>query len=176
MEQTATVCQSCGMPLIDDGDRGTEADGTPSPVYCQYCYTNGQFTEPDLTLDGMLDRAATVLSELYGMAPEKAQDFVALQIPHLKRWTEAVVPVCQSCGMPMNEAGDFGTEEDGSGSEIYCSHCYQQGAFTEPDMTQDEMIRRCAPVLAKECQIPTEQAAVMVRQYLSGLKRWRRSS
>ena len=173
MEQTATVCQSCGMPLIDDGDRGTEADGTPSPVYCQYCYTNGQFTEPDLTLDGMLDRAATVLSELYGMAPAKARDFVALQIPHLKRWSETVVPVCQSCGMPMNEAGDFGTEEDGSGSEVYCCHCYQQGVFTEPDMTPEGMINRCTPMLAEECQIPPEQAAVMVRRYLSGLKRWR---
>ena len=77
--------------------------------------------------------------------------------------------------MPMHEEGDFGTEEDGTQSESYCCHCYQQGAFTEPDMTPEGMIERCAPMLAEECQIPPEQAAVMVRRYLSGLGRWRRS-
>lgn len=163
------------MPLMDDADRGTEADGTKSPVYCRYCYTNGRFTEPDLTLDGMLDRAATVLSGLYGMTPAKARDFVALQIPHLKRWSETVVPLCQSCGMPMNEEGDFGTEADGTGSEIYCCHCYRDGRFTEPDLTAEGMVERCAPMLAEEWQIAPEQAAVMVRRYLPGLQRWRRS-
>jgi hypothetical protein len=50
---------------------------------------------------------------------------------------------CQSCGMPLSrdEAGG-GTEADGSRSTEYCSHCYQNGAFTLPDLTADQMTAR----------------------------------
>ena len=49
---------------------------------------------------------------------------------------------CQSCGMPLEskKAGDCrGTEKDGSKSEKWCSLCYENGAFTGPDCTLDEM-------------------------------------
>lgn len=47
---------------------------------------------------------------------------------------------CQSCGMPIakDEMGG-GTERDGTKSTIYCSHCYQDGAFTLPNITVEEM-------------------------------------
>lgn len=32
-----------------------------------------------------------------------------------------------------------GTNVDGSQSFIYCSHCYQNGKFTKPDITKEEM-------------------------------------
>jgi Putative zinc ribbon domain len=32
-----------------------------------------------------------------------------------------------------------GTNADGSLSSEYCSHCYQRGAFTQPDITAAEM-------------------------------------
>jgi hypothetical protein len=52
-------------------------------------------------------------------------------------------PGCQSCGMPLSrdEQGG-GTEADGSKSTEYCSHCYQGGAFTLPDLTADQMVVR----------------------------------
>ena len=50
---------------------------------------------------------------------------------------------CQSCGMPMQTAGDFGTEADGGASADYCVYCYKNGAFTEA-CTMEEMIRHCA--------------------------------
>ena len=50
---------------------------------------------------------------------------------------------CQSCGMPMQTAGDFGTEADGGASVDYCVYCYKNGAFTEA-CTMEEMIRHCA--------------------------------
>ena len=46
---------------------------------------------------------------------------------------------CQSCGMPMNRPESMGTEKDQSKSTIYCSHCYQNGEFTRPEMTQQAM-------------------------------------
>jgi hypothetical protein len=47
---------------------------------------------------------------------------------------------CQSCGMPMRkDSAGGGSEKDGSKSAKYCSHCYKDGAFTQPDMTASEM-------------------------------------
>ena len=45
--------------------------------------------------------------------------------------------------MPMQTAGDFGTEADGGASADYCVYCYKNGAFTEA-CTMEEMIRHCA--------------------------------
>jgi Putative zinc ribbon domain len=53
-------------------------------------------------------------------------------------------PVCQSCGMPMSrDENGGGTEMDGTTRSIeYCSHCYRNGMFTEPDLTVDDVIAR----------------------------------
>ena len=47
---------------------------------------------------------------------------------------------CQSCGMPLkkDEKGG-GTEKDGSTSSLYCSLCYENGEFKQPDMTAAQM-------------------------------------
>lgn len=47
---------------------------------------------------------------------------------------------CQSCGMPLkrDEKGG-GTNADGTKSMMYCSHCYDKGKFTLPDITVEEM-------------------------------------
>lgn len=47
---------------------------------------------------------------------------------------------CQSCGMPFKKdpkAG--GTNADGTKSTMYCSYCYENGKFTQPDITAAEM-------------------------------------
>jgi hypothetical protein len=49
---------------------------------------------------------------------------------------------CQSCGMPLDQdPGQGGTEKDGAKSAIYCSYCYENGAFkdnfTEPKQMVD---------------------------------------
>ncbi len=49
-------------------------------------------------------------------------------------------PFCQSCGMPLDkDQGGGGTEANGQKSTTYCSHCYQQGKFTDPDLTIEQM-------------------------------------
>ena len=50
---------------------------------------------------------------------------------------------CQSCGMPMrrDEQGG-GSNIDGSKSLKYCSHCWEDGKFSSPDLTVDEMKAR----------------------------------
>lgn len=47
---------------------------------------------------------------------------------------------CQSCGMPMKrDQKGGGTEKDGTKSERFCSHCYEKGEFTRPNITVTEM-------------------------------------
>ncbi len=47
---------------------------------------------------------------------------------------------CQSCGMPLSkdEKGG-GTEADGTKSMKFCSRCFENGSFTRPDITVNEM-------------------------------------
>lgn len=53
---------------------------------------------------------------------------------------EPLGPLCQSCGMPMNrDEHGGGTESDGTRSTTYCSRCYNDGAFSVPEMTLPEM-------------------------------------
>ena len=53
---------------------------------------------------------------------------------------EQVFKNCQSCGMPLKrDPKGGGTNADGSKSSMYCSHCYEKGKFTLPDITLAQM-------------------------------------
>ncbi|QYZ78852.1 transcriptional regulator [Methanofollis formosanus] len=82
-------------------------------------------------------------------------------------------PFCQSCGMPMRNPGDHGTEEDGSPSEDYCVHCYQQGSFVDPDITMEEMAEFCAKTMADMNIMPHDGARDLMYALLPTLKRWK---
>ncbi len=78
--------------------------------------------------------------------------------------------VCQSCAMPLAKAEDFGTEAGGARAEEYCTHCYQEGGFTAPEVTMAQM----ADVVAGFMEgTPKAQATEEALASLSGLKRWR---
>jgi hypothetical protein len=63
-----------------------------------------------------------------------------------------------------------GTETDGSKSGMYCSHCYQEGKFTLPDLTVDQMMERVKERM-KEMHIPGFLANIMAKK-IPTLKRW----
>ena len=79
---------------------------------------------------------------------------------------------CQSCGMPLarDEHGG-GTERDRTRSTRYCSHCYENGAFTAPDLTVEQMRDRVVQKLG-EFHFPRFLARFMTRN-LGQLERWR---
>jgi hypothetical protein len=83
----------------------------------------------------------------------------------------AVYRNCQSCGMPLkrDEHGG-GTEADGSRSTMYCSHCYQNGRFTMPDISADGMQQRVRSKLA-EMGFPRFMAGLFTRG-IPRLERW----
>lgn len=80
---------------------------------------------------------------------------------------------CQSCGMPMGETDElYGTEQNGSKSNDYCSYCYENGAFTF-NGSLDEMIEICIPPMVESNPDMTpEKAREMMWQFMPTLKRW----
>ena len=78
---------------------------------------------------------------------------------------------CQSCSMPLskNKKGG-GTEKDGRKSLLYCSHCYQNGAFTLPDITVDQMVDLVRGKM-KEMHVPGFLSYFMTRN-IPRLQRW----
>jgi hypothetical protein len=77
-------CQSCTLPMENMEDRGNEKDGSKSDVYCKYCYQNGAFTEPDMTLDQMMNIAETEMKKQD--LPEIIIQHSMNMLPRLKRW------------------------------------------------------------------------------------------
>ena len=77
-------CQSCAMPLAKPEDFGTESDGRPSELYCQYCYQKGQFTQPNMTCEEMVEFCAGKMKEMN--LPEETIAQTKTFIPSLKRW------------------------------------------------------------------------------------------
>ncbi|MDK2825114.1 Putative zinc ribbon domain-containing protein [Methanolobus vulcani] len=80
--------------------------------------------------------------------------------------------LCQSCGMPMKDHMDFGTNEDGSMNNNYCTHCYQKGDFTEPDICMDDMINKCTHMMVEMNMMPEKEAKEMNMKLIPNLKRW----
>lgn len=82
-------------------------------------------------------------------------------------------PFCQSCGMPLTAPGLRGTEADGSESPHYCKYCYGKGKFTG-EMTMEQMIDFCAPMMAKSNPGMTEaDAREQMRKFFPQLLRWK---
>ena len=80
--------------------------------------------------------------------------------------------ICQSCGMPMGNTDLLGTNQDGSKNTEYCTYCYQNGSFTDSDMTLQKMIEVCVPFMVQE-GMAEEEARKQLNEFLPGLKRWK---
>jgi len=81
-------------------------------------------------------------------------------------------PFCQSRGMTMRKAGDFGTGRDGVRVNDYCRFCYVDGAFTEPDLTVEGMIDHCVDFNVKQTWNSEMDAQAVMRRVIPRLKRW----
>lgn len=81
--------------------------------------------------------------------------------------------VCQSCGMPMkNDLNLGGSQEDGSKSEDYCSHCYKNGEFLSKEIdTAYKMQKFCIEKMIEQ-GVPKFIAWIFTRG-IPKLKRWK---
>lgn len=83
-------CQSCGMPIIDEKEFGTNHDESKNNDYCHSCFRQGSFTQ-DCTMDEMIDFCLSYLDEfneasLSTYSKDKARQSMLLHLPTLKRW------------------------------------------------------------------------------------------
>jgi len=76
------------MPLAKDKrGGGWNADGTKSLKYCSYCYRDGAFTRPDLTVRQMRQMAMGIVVKK-GF-PRFLAWLITARIPRLERWRRA---------------------------------------------------------------------------------------
>jgi len=74
--------------------------------------------------------------------------------------------------MPMEKPEDFGTNADGSRNKDYCRFCLQNGRFTDPNITMEQMIEKVAGFIVTKMKMPKAQAKEMAKTLIPKLKRW----
>ena len=79
---------------------------------------------------------------------------------------------CQSCGMPMMEPKDFGTNQNGGKNQEYCTYCFQNGKFVWSG-TLDQMIEKLVS-MHNQMRMTEEEAGKMAKENLPKLKRWKK--
>ena len=80
---------------------------------------------------------------------------------------------CQSCGMTFDERHKqfIAKEKDGSDS-IYCTYCYKDDAFIDPDATMQDIIEIAVPHFTRKLG-SEESARKYMTAVVSGLSRWK---
>ena len=73
--------------------------------------------------------------------------------------------------MEIFEDSDFGTEANETLSVEYCTHCYQDGAFVDPDLTIDQMSAIVSDFIEAD-NVTMAEAKAISNALLSKLKRW----
>lgn len=80
---------------------------------------------------------------------------------------------CQSCGMPLkrDEQGG-GTNKDGSKSEMYCSRCYVDGKFMNPQIDTAQKMQSFVKDKLKSMGFPGFIAGFFTKG-IPKLERWK---
>ena len=81
-------------------------------------------------------------------------------------------PFCQSCCMPLDKPEVFGTNADGGRNDLYCHYCFQNGDFTTPDITMEEMLEKCVGIM-EQMGLPQE-IIEGTKAYFPQLQRWKK--
>ncbi len=72
--------------MPEAGLKGTDHEGNKTEEYCVYCYENGEFKQPETTMEEMADVCAGYMVE-EGMDEAEARSILADSLPRLKRWS-----------------------------------------------------------------------------------------
>jgi hypothetical protein len=72
------------MPITKDEDFGTNADGDRNDEFCHFCFRDGAFVEPSVTLQQMIDKCASMMKQM--AVPDEQIEQTKTFIPMLKRW------------------------------------------------------------------------------------------
>jgi len=74
------------MPIRNSEDFGSNTEGLKVNDYCKYCFQEGQFTEPSIMMEQMIDRVTKIMVDKMKMSESEAKGMAEKLIPKLKRW------------------------------------------------------------------------------------------
>jgi len=72
------------MPIDNPELAGTEKNGVKSTEYCKYCYQDGKFIQPDMTLEEMQSIVKVQMAKR--KIDQNLVDMALNVLPTLKRW------------------------------------------------------------------------------------------
>lgn len=81
------ICQSCGMPMTNEEDFGTNSDGSKNAEYCRFCYQKGKYTDEGITMEQKIEKNVEIAKKM-GMSEERAKEMANNILPKLKRWRD----------------------------------------------------------------------------------------
>ncbi len=79
-------CQSCSMPMEKPEDFGTDENGFRVNNYCRFCFKNGEFINPDITLGQMTEIVVKNMIEKMNKPEDRARQITQSILPKLVRW------------------------------------------------------------------------------------------
>ncbi|MBK8052240.1 MAG: zinc ribbon domain-containing protein [Saprospiraceae bacterium] len=86
MEIKTLICQSCGMPLDKDPQKGgTNFDKSISDKYCSFCFQDGKFVDDGITLEQKIAKNIQMAVNM-GMTKDYAKQISESILPKLERW------------------------------------------------------------------------------------------
>ena len=87
MENQIKICQSCGMPIDKDPNKGgTNADQSRSDKYCSFCYKDGKFTDEGISLRDKIEKNIQIAVKGMNIPESKAREMAENLLPNLERW------------------------------------------------------------------------------------------
>ena len=72
------------MPIVDEKQFGTNADGSVNKDYCIYCYKDGKFVD-DVSLEEYIEMNVKFAAQAQ-MTEEQMREHCQKVFPTLKRW------------------------------------------------------------------------------------------
>ncbi len=87
MTKKIQICQSCGMPLDKDPNKGgTNADKSISDKYCSFCFKDGKFLDEGISLQQKIEKNIQIAVSRVGIPESQAREMAESLLPNLERW------------------------------------------------------------------------------------------
>ena len=87
MEDNVKICQSCGMPIDKDPNKGgTNSDGSKNDKYCSFCFQNGKFTDEGISLKEKIEKNIQIAVSRLNIPENEARKMAESLLPNLERW------------------------------------------------------------------------------------------
>ena len=72
--------------MKEEADFGTDEKGCKSHEYCTFCYLDGAFTHPEITLEEQIEMNREVMTSQFGKKAGESRELMERMVPKLKRW------------------------------------------------------------------------------------------